>query len=554
MVSAAADKGGADLRQEVEFLRTTNESLLHSLNEFIALRDASQKILTAHEASAILTLLLGHVKDLVKTDRLQILLRDEASGEFLPPSDLPGPPRPELVPDRDLIEWTLRERKPTTVPRDDGTFLTVVPLGVQQEGLGVLTVDTSHIGETLSQQVLDVLNWFGGQAAVALLNCRLFTRVESQRQLLSHTTIYLQNVLDSITNGIMSLDMQGRITRFNRNAMAMLEISQEVNEAPFAEVLPGPMVEILREMVRETHEAGFTMERQYNHQLSQGLELPLAVATSLLRDEQMNTIGLVVILRDMTASKELERLRRLDQLKSEFVANVSHELKTPLTSIKAYTEALTEMVAPEEETQKNFLKVISEESDRLLFLIQDLLNVAKIESGKLVLKPELVPPRALLEEILGISKVQSQKHKLTVVIAPDMPDVYADRERMKEVLINMISNAIKYSPKGGEVVVTMDIWEKNVRVRVKDPGIGIAKEHLQKIFEQFFRVDSSLTYEVPGTGLGLTIVKAIVEAHGGKITVESEVGVGSTFTVLFPARRELKSSDWGKAGGSAFDA
>ena len=552
MGSSPSAAGGA-LQQELEFLRQTNEGLMHALGEFAALRDAVQKILTAHEAASILGLFLTFVRATVKTDRLQILLRDEASGDFMPPADLAAPAQADLVPDREVIEWTLREHKSTTVPRDDGTFLTVVPLSIQTEGLGILAIDTTHIGETLSQQIMDLLNLLAGQTAVALLNHRLITRLESQRLLLSHTTIYLQNVLDSINNGIISIDMQGKINRFNRNAMAMLEINEELYEAAYESVLPTALVEILRDMVRETHEAGFTMERQYNHHLSQGLELPLAIATSLLRDEHLTTIGVVIILRDMTASKELERLRRLDQLKSEFVANVSHELKTPLTSIKAYTEALTEMVPPEEETQKNFLKVISEESDRLLFLIQDLLNVAKIESGRLVLKPDLTPPRILVEEILGISKVQSQKHKIILDIAPDLPDIYLDRDRMKEVMINLMSNAIKYSPKGGDVVVRMHLWEGNLRIQVKDPGIGVAKEHLQKIFEQFFRVDSSLTYEVPGAGLGLSIVKAIVEAHAGRITVDSEVGVGSTFTVIMPLRREMKSGDWSKAGGSAFD-
>ncbi|MBI4231825.1 hypothetical protein HY605_01220 [Candidatus Peregrinibacteria bacterium] len=286
------------------------------------------------------------------------------------------------------------------------------------------------------------------------------------------------------------------------------------------------------------------MEQQFNHKLAQGPDLPIAVGASLLRDAAGVAIGIIIVLRDMTASKELERLRRIDQLKSEFVANVSHELKTPLTSIKAYTEALMDMIT--DDGQKSFLKVIEEESDRLLFLISDLLNVSRIQAGKLKLGFELVEPKSIIEEILHISKVKTDKHTITINYADDLPEtMLMDKERMKEVMINLMSNAIKYSPDGGEIKVNMGVFEKNLKVDVSDQGMGMAPEHLNKIFDQFYRVDTSLTYEISGTGLGLSIVKGIIEGHGGIIKVESEVGKGSTFTVLLPIRTELKRGDAG---------
>jgi two-component system OmpR family sensor kinase len=250
----------------------------------------------------------------------------------------------------------------------------------------------------------------------------------------------------------------------------------------------------------------------------------------------------------MTASRELDRLRKLDTMKSEFVANVSHELKTPLTSIKAYTEALLDMAT--EEQMKAFLKVIDEESDRLLFLINDLLNVSRIQSGKIKMHFTLTPPRSIVDEILNISKVNSEKHKLVIEIADGLPEVMLDKEKLKEVMINLISNAIKYSPQGGDVNLRMKMDESNLRIEVQDHGIGIAKEHQSKLFEAFYRVDSSHTAAIPGTGLGLTIVKAITEHHGGRCWFESDVGKGTTFFLLIPARKEIRRGELGSELGS----
>jgi signal transduction histidine kinase len=290
--------------------------------------------------------------------------------------------------------------------------------------------------------------------------------------------------------------------------------------------------------VEETFSQGFALERQVMQVTSSGLELPLAVSTSLLRDERGNVSGIIIILRDMTATKELERMRKLDQMKSQFVANVSHELRTPLTSIRAYTEALKDMAG--DEMQRSFLEVIESESDRLLYLIEDLLNLSRIESGRLQLNLEMTAPSLIVEEIMGLSKLHSDKHRLMMEIEPDLPEMLMDKEKMKEVVINLVSNAIKYSPDGGEVRIKLYLDEGNLRLDVIDQGIGIPKEMRKKIFEQFFRVDSSMTAEIGGTGLGLAIVKSIVEAHGGVIKVESEVGKGSTFSVLLPVRQEKK--------------
>ena len=162
----------------------------------------------------------------------------------------------------------------------------------------------------------------------------------------------------------------------------------------------------------------------------------------------------------------------------------------------------------------------------------------------------LIRPRIIVDEILSISKINSDKHKLVLEVAEDLPEMMLDKEKLKEVMINLISNAIKYSPMGGEVNVRMRMDESNLKIEVQDHGIGIAKEHLSKLFEAFYRVDSSHTAAIPGTGLGLTIVKAIVEHHGGRAWLDSEVGKGTTFFLLIPARKEIRRGELGSEIGS----
>ncbi len=448
---------------------------------------------------------------------------------------------PRLLPEAAVIDFVFEEPKPPTVPHGEGGFITVLPLRVPQERVGVLVLDVTGTAEEVSQLSLEPLSVLVDQAAVLLHTARAVSRSIGEQALLS-------NILDSITNAIITLDIDSRITRINRNAMAMLELGPDAVGRRYDEVLLPEVVAALSDLMRETHHYGYAMEKMVAARLPQGLDINIAVSTSILRDETFTPMGTILVLRDMTASRELERLRKLDQMKSEFVANVSHELKTPLTSIKAYTEALLDMA--QDEQLKSFLKVIDEESDRLLFLINDLLNVSRIQSGKMKMHFERVKPSACVEEVHGISKVQSEKHRLDLDIAPDLPEMLLDKEKLKEVMVNLISNAIKYSPKGGDVRVRVRREGSNLRIEVEDQGMGIPEEHQKNLFQAFYRVDSSHTAEIPGTGLGLVISKAIVEHHGGRIWFESRLGVGTIFSILLPIRTEIPRGEIGAELGS----
>ncbi len=244
---------------------------------------------------------------------------------------------------------------------------------------------------------------------------------------------------------------------------------------------------------------------------------------------------------------KVEALREVDRLKSELLSTVSHELRTPLASIKGYASSLLrEDVEWDDETRREFLQIIDEESDRLSGLIEDLLQMSEIEAGVLRITKEPVRIGRLAQKVVKKLRPQSREHSINVAVAPDVPETMGDPRRLEQVLHNLIMNAIKYSPGGTQVNVRVSRQQNDVVVSVSDQGIGVAPEHLEHIFERFYRVDGAVVREIGGSGLGLPICRGLVEAHGGKIWVESQVGQGSTFLFRIPIVPIERSSEVGE--------
>ncbi len=257
----------------------------------------------------------------------------------------------------------------------------------------------------------------------------------------------------------------------------------------------------------------------------------LDVRTDPVLDESGAYLGYVATLHDVTAEREV------GQMKNEFVSTVSHELRTPLTSIKGYVDLILEGEAGEiNEIQREFLGIVKENADRLVDLINDMLDISRIESGRIHLK---IQPLDMADLIAGAvdtfaAVVEQSGHTIVVKVPDDLPRAAGDRDRVGQVLINLISNAIKYSPRGGTITIRAKRDGDMIHVSVTDQGIGIAKEDQKKLFTKFYRVDSSLTREIGGTGLGLSICKSIIELLGGQIGVRSQAGKGSTFHFTLP--------------------
>ncbi len=252
-----------------------------------------------------------------------------------------------------------------------------------------------------------------------------------------------------------------------------------------------------------------------------------------LQDAGGQPQGYGLLFRDVTREKEL------DQMKNQLLSIVSHELRTPLASIKGFTTTLLrDDVQWDEATQRDFLKIIEEESDRLGELIDNLLDMSQTEAGALRIDKEALQLRNLVREAQERVARRSDSHWFVVDLPAQLPRVWADPRRIRQVLNNLLENAIKYSPNGGQITITCEVEGDFVVVSVADQGQGIAAEHFGRVFERFFQVDSASTRKSGGIGLGLAIAKGIVEAHGGRIWVESVPGQGSIFRFTLPLVKE----------------
>ncbi|HEY3317739.1 MAG TPA: response regulator [Coriobacteriia bacterium] len=286
---------------------------------------------------------------------------------------------------------------------------------------------------------------------------------------------------------------------------------------------------------RLLEECGMSFTREAT--LTEPVHRVVKIRTNPVIDSGGGFIGCVKSLHDITAEREIS------QMKNEFVSTVSHELRTPLTSIKGYVDLILDGETGEiNEIQREFLGIVKQNSDRLVALINDMLDISRIESGRIHLKIEPLDMHDLITGVIDTFKavVSQTGHQLSAEVAEPLPLVAGDRDRVGQVLINLVSNAIKYSPAGGAVTVTARKRDGQLVVGVVDEGIGISREDQEHLFDQFYRVDSSLTREIGGTGLGLSICKTIIELLGGQIWVESTLGKGSTFDFSLPiAPKEL---------------
>jgi PAS domain S-box-containing protein len=302
---------------------------------------------------------------------------------------------------------------------------------------------------------------------------------------------------------------------------------------------PDDKERVLAEMKR-VKESGGSRDDEYRMVRRDGTVVWIHdIAVTVIEGSRRYARGFVV---DVTARREAElelerqndQLRQLDRLKDEFVALVSHELRTPLTSIRGYLELITEDTNLTEE-QTRFIETIDRNAQRLQRVVGDLLFVAQVEAGKLSLEVADVNPNTLVEEAVQAAgpSAAAKSIELTAHLG-ELPEIRGDRARLAQVLDNLISNAIKFTPSFGRVTVTTRVLPGEVEVVVSDSGMGIPADELHLLFQRFFRAERATAGAIPGTGLGLAIAKAIVTGHGGRIRVESDDGAGTTFRIILP--------------------
>lgn len=334
----------------------------------------------------------------------------------------------------------------------------------------------------------------------------------------------LSTILATLTEGVIAVDQHQRVMLLNPAAERLFLVrARDVEGRPFLEALRhSALTDILaRTLQGQPIVQEITVHRPDEHTLV-AHALPMTFAPG----EQ----GALVALHDIS------ELRRLERVRHEFVANASHELKTPLTSIKGFVETLLDGAVDDPQHNREFLRTIGEQTQRLMRLIEDLLDFSSIEGRKTVYRFEPVALEPVLGRLLQALEPQArtQNVRLDKQLPVDLPPVFADRERLSQILLNLLDNAIKFNRSGGRVSVGAGLRDGQVDIWVEDNGPGIAEADLPRIFERFFRGDRSHNNAVPGTGLGLAIVKHLVEAHHGTINAVSRPGHGSRFTVTLP--------------------
>ena len=327
----------------------------------------------------------------------------------------------------------------------------------------------------------------------------------------------LATVLDQITDGVLIVDSQGIIQFANPAAGRLFQASKPINRSITEVIRHHQLVEAWRQCQQAREMQSETVEVPTRHQYLQLVAIP-----------DQHSSGSLLLVQDLT------RIRRLETVRRDFVSNLSHELRTPLASLKALTETLQDGALDDPPAARRFIDQIQVEVDAITQMVTELLELSRIESGRLSLDLQPVAPINLLSSASGRMQLQAERAELTLRVecADDLPNVKIDSQRLEQVLVNLVHNAIKFTKPGGEVVLEAVAGIGDVRFVVRDTGIGIPLDDVPRIFERFYRVDKSRTGS--GTGLGLSIAKHIVEAHGGKIWAESIEGQGSTIYFSIP--------------------
>lgn len=410
------------------------------------------------------------------------------------------------------------------------------PIQVGDTVVGFLNVDGTKVGQ-FSPHDADRLETFASHAATAIENARLYERLRDHAEMLEARVVQrtaqlqtqyarLEAVLDSTLNGIVVMGPDSELSLVNPVAQEWLTQTLSPKEA-----------ELLRDTIEDLAERA---EQNPEEVLElTGLDLQLRAAT--IQELGREKAAAVVAIHDIS------HLKALDRMRSRFVSNVSHELRTPIATIKLFVH----LMQKQPEKWREYLEPLAQEAEHQAKLVEDILEISRVDAGRLEINPERLNLKELVEIVMSGTETRARERGLRLQRTADPtapePVSMVDAKRMTQVLDNLINNALRYTSEGGEITISTGTREANGRrwatVTVADTGMGIPEDELPHVFDRFFRGEKPRTLQISGTGLGLAIVKEIVELHGGQVTVESEVGKGSSFTVWLPLTKGGPSSD-----------
>jgi len=397
--------------------------------------------------------------------------------------------------------------------------------------IGVLHAFNKKHGEDFNDEDVRLLERMAKNVGAIIANLQLYKEVLQEREQLMQT-------FESLTSGLMLVSPHGKISQMNLVARTMFRIDDNPLTKDYQDVIKAEaLLAFLDAGAKGEEPPAFELHMDYH-----GMERFYSTQGALVRGDDGRILGFVVIFNDVTEQKNIDRM------KSNFVAMASHELRTPLTAIKGFSQTLLDAVGMDvygEDDQREFLGIITSECDRLRRLIDDLLNTARIEAGE-SLKPsyERIQIKELVEKVALVQNQASGKHHVYAVHHNELPETcIGDQDKMDQIFTNLLNNAIKYSPEGGDVTIHCKTDGDYLLFGIQDQGIGIPKDHLGKVFERFHRVNNEDNRKIYGTGLGLFLVKHLVEqVHLGTIWAESDLGKGSTFWFRIPKELDIEKA------------
>ena len=506
--------------------RRDTQSLRQRMDGMETIQNIGRQVTALLDLDEILTAVVDAAVDLTHAEEGSLLLIDETSGELYMRAERNFGEdfvKTFRLPIHDsLAGQVLRTGKPLVIdektPQKIKTSYLVysiiyVPLTVSDRTIGVLEVDNRESSKSFTESHVTLLSTLADYAAIAIENAHLYANSEIERN-------KLETILTGIEEGVIVVDHEKRIVLVNRKAREAFDIYERdlIGKRSREVIQHQELLEILRGSQQDTPshvEISLPDGRVLNAQLT-----------------LIEEIGLVLTMQDITHLKELDRI------KSDFVSTVSHDLRSPLTAILGYIE-LIERVGAVNKQQREFIRRVQASVHSITALINDLLDLGRIEAG-FDIRKEIVPLEAIINYAMEGLTVRSEhkSQELKMDIPPNLPSVLGNPVRLKQMFNNLISNAIKYTPEGGSIIIAVRAEGHQIISQVIDNGPGIPPSEQPYIFDKFYR-GSNIPQEIPGTGLGLAIVKSIVENHLGRIWVHSSLGEGTIFTVVLPTTNSV---------------
>ncbi|HLG28582.1 MAG TPA: ATP-binding protein [Candidatus Brocadiales bacterium] len=396
--------------------------------------------------------------------------------------------------------------------------------------------DMVYVVRNISEGIFRTRAWVRSKDEIGTLAesiNKMSENLEERIKTISEHTNELMAILSSMIEGVVAIDENERVMMINEAAKKMFNLYDDsIIGRPYWEIIRNnELYSCIARALAEGHTRSAEItDALFSNKVFRAQVAPIFELPADNQQGKKKVTGAVLVFNDITD------IRRLENMRIDFVANVSHELKTPITSIKGFVETLKERALNEPENARKFLDIIENHTNRLNNLINDLLNLSRIESKDIPLKITEINPLPVINKVAGglTHRFQEKRQVLSIEFPDNFPQIMADESLLEQAITNLLDNAIKYTEDGGKITVSGTTEKNWIRLEVADTGIGIPLKDLPRIFERFYRVDKARSREMGGTGLGLAIVKHIMAAHGGSVTVESKLGAGSKFTLLFP--------------------